>query len=579
MIYFFITILDRVQLIRLVASILFLVFAKLASLTVPWLLGRLVGVAAEKIEDLYAVMLGLVLAYVTVRLLNVVFNELKDSIFVNVVQDAIRQLARKIFSHLHYLPLEFHHNRQTGSLTTQIERGTKGIEYIVSSIAFNFFPTLVELSAVCLVFWTLYGWEYALTTAITIIAYSIFTVIVSNWRIGFRRRLNNANENSNRQALDSLLNHETVKLFSAEEREVSRFDQALAKYQTAAIHSQWTLSLLNLGQALIITAGLGTLLFLATNATVDGNFGPGELATLNAYLIQMFLPLGFLGTYYRIVSQAITDIEKAFFLLDQQSSIPDMPGAEPLKPGDGEIEFKDVGLKLGKRTIIDNFSLSIPAKSHYAIVGETGSGKTTITRLIARLIDPDTGSISIDNQDLREVTQRSIRQAIAFVPQDVVMFNSSLLYNLTFGKPEATEKEITQAIETAGLTEFVSRLPEGLETEIGERGLKLSGGERQRLAIARALLLNPRIMILDEATSALDTPTEARVKATMELATENRTTIIVAHRLSTVVACDCIIVLEQGKIVETGTHEQLLNADGKYAQSWYLQSRQQKSLN
>lgn len=568
--------LDRHQLNLTGLAVAGLVGAKLASLVVPWLLGRLVGVAAERVGDLFAVMGGLIAAYVLARFIQVVLTELKDSVFVNVVQHLIRRLARRIFAHLHSLPLAFHHSRQTGGLAVQIERGTKGIEFIVSSLAFNFVPTQLELIAVCLIFWGLYGWTYAAVTAVTILLYGIFTVLVSSWRIQFRRRLNETNERSNTQAVDSLLNHETVKLFSAEEREVSRYDTSLGKYERAARQSQWTLSLLNLGQALIITAGLAVLLLLAANDTANGNLDAGDLATLNAYLLQMFFPLGFLGTVYRIVSQAITDIEKSFALLDEPSSTPDMPGAAPLQPGPGQIEFSAVSLQLGGRQILDNVSFAIPANAHYAIVGETGSGKTTLARLLARLLDPDTGTVTIDGQDLREVTQRSVRTAMAFVSQDVIMFNDTLQHNLCFGKPDASVAELTTALATAKLDDFITRLPDGLATEVGERGLKLSGGERQRLAIARALLLNPRILVMDEATSSLDAPTEARIKAAMEQATAGRTTLLIAHRLATVTACDQIIVLAEGKIIEQGTHTQLLEQDGHYAQSWHMQSQQKR---
>lgn len=564
---------ERPQVIRIAIAVIALIGAKLASLVVPFLLGRLVGVVAEQVGDLFAVMGGLILAYVAMRFTQVLFTELKDSIFINVVQISIRRLAKKVFTHLHSLSLEFHHSRQTGGLALLIERGTKGIEWIVSTFIFSFVPTFIELGAVCLIFLGLYGWEYAVTMLVTIIAYAIATVTISQWRRQFRKRLNDANEISSTRAVDSLINHETVKLFSAQEREIAKYDQNLKAYEKIAIKTQWSLSLLNLVQAVIITAGLGTLLLLAARDTVAAGLDAGDIATINAYLLQMFLPLGFLGTFYRIIADAIINIEKCFVLLAEPTSTPDKPDAKPLKVDAGAINFDQVSLKLGGRQILAEVSFTVPAKKRYALVGETGSGKTTITRLLARLLDPDSGTIKIDHQDIREVTQLSVRAAMGFVAQDVVMFNDTFLLNLTFGKPDATQAQIEAALTTAGLNEFVARLPEGLQTQVGERGVKLSGGERQRLAIARAILLEPTIMVMDEATSALDAPTESRIKVAMESATSGRTTLLIAHRLATVTTCDCIIVLDNGKIVEQGTHAELLELDGHYAQSWYMQSR------
>lgn len=563
--------------VRIAAAVLLLAAAKAASLVVPWVLGRIVGAAADEVGDLFAVLAGLVVAYALLRFMQVLFTELKDILFVNVVQDSMRSMARELFAHLHRLPLEFHLSRQTGGLSLAIERGVRSIEFMLNSVAFSILPTFVELFAVCLVFWGLYGPEYALLTAVTIVAYCAFTMVVSSWRIKFRRRLNEANENYSTQAVDSLLNHETVKMFGAERRETERFDGALASYERAALRSQWTLSFLNVGQSVIITAGLGGILLLAAGDAAGGALGPGDLATLNAYLLQMFLPLGWLGTVYRLISQSLVDIEKAFALLDTESSVPDAPGAGPLPEGDGKIEFRDVGITLGGRRILDGISFTVPPRERHALVGETGSGKTTVTRLLARLVETGEGSVLIDGADVREVTQLSVRAAIAFVPQDVVMFNDTLGMNVRFGNPEASDGEVAEALRTAGLDGFVESLDDGLDTLVGERGLKLSGGERQRLAIARALLKDPRIMVLDEATSALDAPTERRVKEAIERAASGRTSLVIAHRLSTVTDCDRIMVLEGGRITEAGTHAELLGMDGAYAHSWRLQSRREKA--
>ena len=558
------------------ASIL-LMSARVASLAIPWILGRLVGVAAERTGELFAIMAGLVAAYTLMRFIQVLCTELKDVLFVNVVQRSIRALARDLFANLHHLPLEFHLGRQTGGLYLAIERGTKAIEFMFVSVIFRFIPTFIELIAVCFIFWGLYGYLYAVVTAITIIIYAIFTTLVSHWRIKFRRRLNDANENTSTRAVDSLINHETVKIFNAEEREVERFDDALAVYERAAIVTQLTLSLLNVGQAIIITIGLAAILLLAATDASAGTIDAGDLATLNAYLLQMFLPLGFLGTIYRMVSQAMIDMEKAFQLLDTPSTLPDRPDARPLPAGPGIVEFRGVGINLGGREILKDISFTIPAKARYALVGKTGAGKTTITRLLARLLDTDQGQVFIDGLDVRDVTQLSVREAIAFVPQDVVMFNNTLRMNTIFGNPNASDNDIKAALHTAGLEEFIARLPDGLETQVGERGLKLSGGERQRLAIARALLKNPRIMVLDEATSALDTPTEQQVKEAMTRATSGRTTLVIAHRLATVTDCDQILVMDAGHIVEAGTHAQLLEQNGRYARSWLMQSRKREA--
>ncbi|MBF2735474.1 MAG: ABC transporter ATP-binding protein/permease [Betaproteobacteria bacterium AqS2] len=559
---------------RIYASSACLALARLVSLAVPWLLGQLVGAAAGPLGDALALMLGLVLAYALARFVQTLLAELKEVLFVSVVQHAIRLLARGLFANLHVLPLAFHLDRQTGGLALAIERGTKAIEFMLSSVLFRFVPTFLELLAVCGIFWLLYGWQYALLMFGAIVAYAVLTVLVSNWRIAYRRRMNSANERAGTIAIDSLINHETVKIFSAEEREAARYDAALRGYAGAAVANQWTLSALNLGQALVITAGIAGILALASYGVDMRALDAGDLATLNAYLLQVFLPLGFLGTVYRIISQSLVDMQKAFDLLETRTSVADVPGAPPLQVDGGAVEFRGVGLTLGGRQVLEGVSFTLPARGRHALVGETGAGKTTVTRLLCRLLEPAAGQVLIDGQDVATVAQRSVRAAIAVVPQDIALFNDSIRVNLALGKADATEDEMMAALATAELAEFVTGLPEGLDTRVGERGLKLSGGERQRFAIARALLKDPRIMILDEATSALDVPTEKKVKAAMARATAGRTTLVIAHRLASVVDCDRIMVLADGRVAEAGTHAELLEKDGAYARAWAAQSRQ-----
>ncbi|MCY4324939.1 MAG: ABC transporter ATP-binding protein/permease [Betaproteobacteria bacterium] len=507
------------------------------------------------------------------RLLQTLCSEIQSLLFSEVANRQIRNLALDIFRHLHQLPLSFHLERQTGGLAQAIDRGAKSVEFMLSAVLYNLVPTIIELIGVCVIFWLLFGHSYALIALVTIIFYAVLTARITSWRIAFRRRMNAADEATSTRAVDSLINHETVKYFNAEDREAASYDQALADYEHSAVVNQRTLSALNLAQAVLIAGGLAAVLVLAAADTSAGAMTPGELTMLNAYLLQIFLPLNFLGTVYRMMSQATIDMERLFGLLDQKSDLIDPPGAGALPAGPGAVEFDRVQLELGGRQVLSEVSFSIPAGGRFALVGETGAGKSTIVRLVARIIDPDAGAVAIDGTDVRSVLQQSVRAQIAVVPQDTVMFNASLEYNLRYGCPDATAGQLDAAVAAAGLDEFVGKLPQGLDTLVGERGLKLSGGERQRLAIARAALKQPRIYVLDEATSALDVPTEKRIKQALARVTAGCTTLVIAHRLATVADCDCIMFLADGRIVERGTHAELLAADGNYAAAWQMQVR------
>ena len=565
--------LDHRQRLMVFSSAACMACSKVAALSVPWLFGRAVDAVAVQTGPVFAVISGLLLSYVAMGLIGNLLGELRNILFIRVSEHQIRLLALDVFRHLHRLSLSFHLDRQTGGMARAIDRGAKSIQFMLSSVLYNMLPTAIELIAMCLIFWALFGWEYCVVVTIAISVYVAFTFMVSSWRIQFRRQLNAADEKTGTQAVDSLINHETVKLLAAEEREAELYDQSLAAYEKASITAQQSLCGLNIGQYLVLAAGLGSVLLLAARDSAAGSFSPGDLATVNSYLIQLFLPLNFLGTVYRLIVQSITDMERLFNLLDEPLTVADPKGSGPLPSGPGQINFEAVSLALGGRQILTGLDLNIQAGQRVALVGETGAGKTTVTRLLARLIDPNAGRILIDGVDVRSVQQRSVRAAIGFVPQDTVMFNASLRFNLSYAEPNASDHDLDQALATAGLENFVEALPEGLETIVGERGLKLSGGERQRLAIARALLRQPRILVLDEATSALDAPTERRIKDAINRASAGRTALIIAHRLATVMDCDRILFLANGSVIEAGTHAELIELGGRYAEAWRIQSK------
>ena len=563
--------------VRVVLAMAALAAAKVANVTVPLFYKDAVDALAPEGGDatLIVVPVALLLAYGMARVLSVVFQELREILFVKVAQRAIRRVALRVFRHLHALSLRFHLERQTGGLSRVIERGVKGIEFVLSFMLFNILPTLFEILLVCAVLWGLFNIWFALITFLTIITYILFTLVVTEWRLKFRRRMNDSDTEANTKAIDSLLNFETVKYFGAEGHEAARYDQSLQRYEAAAIRSIASLSVVNVGQGAVIACGLVAVMYLAAQGVADGNMTIGDFVLVNTYLIQLYLPLNFLGFVYRQIRQSLTDMEDMFSMLDVDAEITDRDGAKPVEISDGAVDFDAVEFGYdARRPILKGVSFSVPRGGTTAIVGPSGAGKSTISRLLFRFYDANEGTIRIDGQDVRTVTQESLRNAIGIVPQDTVLFNDTVRYNIAYGRPGATMEEVRRAAQLAQIDAFIEQLPDGYDTRVGERGLKLSGGEKQRVAIARTILKNPPILLFDEATSALDTATEREIQTSLREVSKGRTTLIIAHRLSTVVDADEIIVLRAGEIVERGRHDALVKADGVYAEMW---RRQQES--
>ena len=563
--------------LRVVVALLFLVAAKVAVVQVPLLLGRVVdaldsdGGAAAVV----AVPAALIVAFGLARLLSVAFGELRDAVFAKVAQQAIREVALKTFRKLHALSLRFHLERRTGGLSRVIERGTKGIEFLLTFMLFNVLPTLLEIGLVCGILLWRYEAAYALITAVSVLAYIAFTFIVTEWRTRFIRRMNDNDEQANTKAIDSLLNYETVKYFGNEEHEARRFDSPLRDYQSAAVRTKVSLSLLNIGQGVFIAGGMTAVMLLAAGGIVSGDIGLGDLVTINAFMMQLYQPLGFLGFVYRQIRQSLVDMERMFELLGKAPEVADEATAAPLAVGDGEVAFEGVSFAYdAERPILQNISFRVAPGRTMAIVGPSGAGKSTISRLLFRFYDVAAGRIAIDGQDIAGVTQDSLRAAIGIVPQDTVLFNDTILYNIAYARPGCSEDEVREVARLAHIDTFIASLPKGYQSTVGERGLKLSGGEKQRVAIARMLLKGPRILIFDEATSALDTATEKEIQANLRELARGHTTLVIAHRLSTVVDADEILVLDAGRIVERGRHPDLLAAAGLYAEMW---TRQQES--
>jgi ABC-type transport system involved in Fe-S cluster assembly fused permease/ATPase subunit len=564
---------------RVSIALTLLVLAKVANVAVPLVFKNIVDGLNNKTHAVLILPALLLLVYGLLRFASTLFGELRDAVFAKVTQRAIRRVAAQVFGHLHALSLRFHLERQTGGVSRDIERGTRGIGFLLNFMLFNILPTLVEIGLIATILLVKYDVWFAIITFITLVFYVAFTLIITEWRMVFRRTMNDMDSKANTRAIDSLLNYETVKYFSNEGFEARRYDDSLQVWEAAAVRNQTSLAALNAGQSFIVAMGVTALMFLAAHHVTDGTMTLGDLVLVNAFMIQLYLPLHFLGFVYREIKHSLADMEKMFTLLGVNTEVEDKPDAAPLKLNGGVIRFQQVDFHYDpKRQILFDLSFEIPAGRTLAVVGSSGAGKSTLSRLLFRFYDVSGGSIFIDGQDIRDVTQTSLRAAIGIVPQDTVLFNDTIYYNIAYGRPEASHDAIIQAAKHAHIHDFIESLPEKYDSMVGERGLKLSGGEKQRVAIARAILKNPHILIFDEATSALDSKSEKAIQAELKHISENRTTLIVAHRLSTIVDADQILVLDHGRIAEAGTHRELLEKNSLYAHMWSLQQQESTVL-
>lgn len=561
---------------RVLLALLCLIATKAATLLVPFALKEIVDALDSGRQALLVLPLALILLYGGLRFATVFFGELRDALFGRVTEHAMRQLGLKVFQHLHQLELSFHLDRQTGGISRDIERGTNGLSFLMRFLMFNIVPTLLEILAVAVIFSLLFSPLYALITVVAVALYIFFTVYVTEWRNKFIREANQADNTTNSRAVDSLLNYETVKYFNNEQHEARIYDGFLASWEQARLKNRLSLLLLNSGQALLIALAVTALMYLAARDVVNAQLSLGELVMLNAYLIQLFLPLNFLGFVYREIRRALTDLENMLGLLTRKPAIVDAPDARPLQLQAAAISFQQVSFRYqAERPILQQLSFQVPSGSKVAIVGASGAGKSTIARLLYRFYELDSGQILVDGQDIRQLTLDSLRRAIAIVPQDTVLFNSSIRENIAYANPDASAAEIERAIDLAHLRDFINSLPQGDQTQVGERGLKVSGGEKQRIAIARAILKGSPILIFDEATSSLDSQSEQAILSAMREVAKQHTSLVIAHRLSTVTDADQILVLQHGQLIEQGNHQQLLAANGSYARMWRQQAEQQ----
>ncbi len=559
---------------RIGFALVLMILAKLATIAVPLVLKDIVDQLEKPSNDQLVIQLPLLLllVYGGLRFANSLFNQLRDLVFAKAALRSIRNITLKVFEHLQHLSLGYHLERKTGGLSRDIDRGSRAINELLRILIFSVFPTLFELSVVCIILFVRYEPRFVIVTLLTIISYGVYTYSISNWRLKFRKRMNETESSANTTAVDALINYETVKYFNNEKLEIHRYDENLKNWQDATYKSEFSLAILNVGQATIIAIGLTLLMVMAGQNVVDGKMTLGDFVLVNAFLLQLYVPLNFLGYVFRTLQNSLVDISRMFSLLEVEKEIVDKPGAKPLEISKADIKFEQVSFAYKpERLILDRVSFNVPGGQKIAIVGHSGAGKSTIARLVFRFYEVTSGKILIDGQDIREMTLESLRKNIGVVPQDTVLFNDTIEYNIRYGKPDAGNQEIRQAAKLAYLHGFIESLPEDYQTEVGERGLKLSGGEKQRLAIARTILKDPPILLLDEATSALDSKSEEAIQSALNAIAKHRTTLVIAHRLSTIMDADQIVVLDKGRVVETGTHEKLLQQQSHYATLWHRQ--------